>query len=245
MNTIPILNKIFLLIPLLALASGQPVQSSECESVPDYWFSEGIVVEEVPLPAGIQVSALESLHEPRAALIIHNETGENLFVLSLRYRAQLTGDATRDPAYDARLRYAHEVASYLVPAEGVRLLTLDMSALADLDPDLQDRNRLDETRPEDGQVEIPATGYSALLLVHGMDVYQVPFGMTYHLNPDFSPIACPDQIAQADASPGEVQTDAKKMVADLERGLLGPALLVLVVAVSLLTYLIVRYVRKP
>lgn len=244
MKAIPTLNVIFLFLPLLALASGGAVQTSECESVPDYWFSEKIVVEEVLLPAGIQVDVLESPHEPRASLALYNETDENLFVLSLRYRAQLTGEATSDPAYDARLRYAHEVASYLVPAQGSRSLTLDMRALTDLDSDLQDRNRLEETRPEKAQVDLPASGYSVLLLVHGKDVYQVPFAVNYSLNPDFSPIACPDQIAQANPSRVEAQTDAQQMVAGLESDLLVPVLLVLVVAVLLLTYLIARFVRR-
>jgi hypothetical protein len=127
---------------------------------PDYWFREQITLEQGSLPQGISLSVLEAGGAERAGIRIENNTDELLFVLSLQYQQRLVEPTTPDSLYDSRLRYAHEVASYLVPPEGARPITLSMPALLDLDPDLQQLNRLDASRPVREMVLVPAAQQS-------------------------------------------------------------------------------------
>jgi hypothetical protein len=233
---------LLLLLPamLLALAEPQPSLTPGCE--PGYWFREQITIEQVSLPDGISLHSREGGNTSRAGITLENHTSELLFVLSLQYQEQLTEPATPDPAYAARLRYAHEVASYLVAPEGARPLTLDMSALLDLDPDLQERNRQDASRPTGTDAAVPQTQNSMLLMVLGEQVLRVPFTLTYTLNPDYASSACGEQGKGTGTTVGgATQSPAGKSAADLPRGL---GLLALVAGACVGAYLVARLMRR-
>jgi hypothetical protein len=84
-----------------------------------------------------------------------------------------------------------------------------------------------------------------LLMVYGDQVLRVPFTVSYSLNPEYAPDTCGGQGIGTVSPAGEAtQSPAGKNAADLQRGLPGLALLVLVVAAILGANLISRYARR-
>lgn len=168
-----------LLIALGALPNAPAARAYEPQR--DYWFSEAITVGDTQLPDGVSVHASDPASQPRASLVLENQSDQPLYVLSLSYKPVLVM-ATPDPLWKSRLAGAHEVASYFVAAGKPRYL--DMEALADLDPALVDRNVL-SMDPPPGNLPIPAGQNSQLLLVYGEQVLLVPFSIRYSLNAQF------------------------------------------------------------
>ncbi len=165
------------MLGMLLTARGGAAQT-QTQTPAQAWFSETITLGEVNLPAGLQVSASAS-PDGRAYLSISNQTSTALFILSLTYKDTLVM-VTPDPLWKERVGMAHEVASFLVKAQAARLLAVD--ALADLDPALKDNNVVSSSPPPAGTA-IPAAQASELLLVYAGQVYEVPFTVTYRLNP--------------------------------------------------------------
>jgi hypothetical protein len=151
------------------------------EPTMDYWFIETLTVGDVELPAGVEILVSNPSYQPRGFLILNNQTETLLYVLSLGYKDVLVM-ATPDPDWKARVNGAHEVASYLVAPD--KPAYLSMEALADLDPNLADRNVL-TFGPPPIDVSIPAAQSSELLLVYGEQVIEVPFMLAYTLNTGF------------------------------------------------------------
>jgi hypothetical protein len=138
-------------------------------------------VSDVDLPVGVVIRLSDQSSQPRASLVLENQTDTVLYVLSLNYKDVLLMQ-TPDPNWKSRVNMAHEVASYLVAPN--RPANLDMEALADLDRTLVDRNVLTYASPP-ADLASPAVQTSELLLVYGEQVILVPFMLTYGLNANF------------------------------------------------------------
>lgn len=177
-----------------------------CEPVKDFWYAEVFSLAPLTLPEGIVISPSDPQQLPCGWIAIYNQNEQPLFVMSLGYRDKLVLTSTPDPDYPARLRLAHEVASYTVGGRRPALM-LEMPALTDLDHSLQDRNVMDYTRPDTSTLEIPASQSSELLLVYNEQVIQVPFTLSYQINQHFNPNTCsqgPAGPAQATPPPATV-----------------------------------------
>ena len=161
------------------LSGALPVKAVEPNT--DYWFLETLTVSDVDLPAGVVIPLSDQSAQPRASLVLENQTDTVLYVLSLNYKDVLLMQ-TPDPNWKSRVNMAHEVASYLVAPN--RPANLDMEALTDLDRNLVDRNVL-TFDPPPADLSIPAVQTSELLLVYGEQVILVPFMLTYGLNANF------------------------------------------------------------
>ncbi len=161
------------------LSGAHPVKAVEPDM--DYWFVETLTVSDVDLPAGVVIRLSDQSAQPRASLILENQTDTMLYVLSLNYKDVLLMQ-TPDPNWKSRVNMAHEVASYLAAPN--RPANLDMEALTDLDRNLVDRNVLTYDSPP-ADLASPAVQNSELLLVYGERVILVPFMLTYGLNTNF------------------------------------------------------------
>lgn len=134
------------------------------------------------LPEGVEILTSSSSSQPRGSIVLKNQTQTLLFVMSLRYKDVLVM-ATPDPGWKGRVNGAHEAASYLVAPD--QPADLNIEALADLDPNLLDRNVL-SSDPPPVEVSIPAAQSSELLLVYGEQVIELPFMLSYTLNMNFN-----------------------------------------------------------
>jgi hypothetical protein len=104
--------------------------------------------------------------------------------MSLEYRDRLVM-ATPDENYAARLRMAHEAASYLVRPDSGEVVALEWEALMDMDHSLIDSNPARfEAPPADSSP--PAAQHSELLMVYGDQVILLPFTISYSLNKEFN-----------------------------------------------------------
>jgi hypothetical protein len=151
------------------------------EPIMDYWFIEKFTVEDAALPQGVTIHISDAAAQPRASLILENQTETPLFVMSLNYKDVLVM-VTPDPNWKARVNGAHEVASYLVAPD--RPASLNIEALTDLDRSLADRNVLTYDPPS-ANVIIPTAQSSELLLVYAGQVFEVPFKLEYALKTNF------------------------------------------------------------
>jgi hypothetical protein len=147
----------------------------------DYWFNEILTVSDVELPAGVVIRSSDPAVQPRAILILENQTDTMLYMLSLSYKDVLVMQ-TPDPNWKSRVSMAHEVASFQVVSN--RPVYLGIEALTDLDHNLVDQNILTFDPPAT-DLAIPARQTSELLLVYGEQVILVPFTLTYALNIQF------------------------------------------------------------
>lgn len=228
-----------LLVAVGMLSGARP--ASALESGKAYWFVETLSVNEVALPAGVVIRTSDPASSPRGSLILENQSETLLFVLALNYKDALVM-ATPDPDWKARMNLAHEVASYL--ATSTRPAYLDMPALTDLDPHLVDRNVL-ALDPPPADVVIPAAQKSELLLVYDMQVFQVPFTVSYALNTGFHNASqTPTQwLAQAQVTDGARAAATQQARAAAERaqtnkmivlGLAGLAAILIIVLLVLM-----------
>lgn len=162
-----------------AFSGAQPVSAVEPSF--DYWFVETITLDEVDLPKGVTMYAVNPDAEPRANLVLENRTETPLYVLSLSYQDVLIMEKP-DLNWKDRVRLAHEVASYLVSP--TRPVYLDVESLVDLDSNLVDQNVLRYDRPP-VDLAVPAPQSSYLLLVYAEQVLIAPFSISYEINANY------------------------------------------------------------
>jgi LPXTG-motif cell wall-anchored protein len=119
----------------------------------------------------------------QAMIYLINRSDEPVFVLALEHRERLIME-TPDEAYEARVRGAHEAASYLVRPGSGEMFALSWEALKDLDHGLKEVNPPTfEARPEG--VTPPEEQHSELLMVYGEQVVLLPFTISYAINENF------------------------------------------------------------
>lgn len=209
---------------LLATLPAQEVMA--CEPVPDFWYVETVTLDTSGLPDDFHIysdvgGSPEQLAEEvwlrtnnptssrRAMIYLVNRSKTPVYIMSLVHRDRLVM-ATPDENYAARLRMAHEAASYLVRSDAGEIIALEWNQLKDLDASLSDPNpRTFETPPADSTP--PVAQYSELLMVYGDQVILLPFTISYSLNKEFniddcggSPMSAPQPtfVQTVDNEPG-------------------------------------------
>jgi hypothetical protein len=206
-----------------------PVQRVKAfEPVPDLWYVETVTLDEAGLPPNFHVYSGESSPEQlaegvwlstnnpntslQAMIYLINRSDEPVFVLSLEHRERLIME-TPDEFYEARVRGAHEVASYLVRPGSGEMFALNWEALKDLDHGLKEVNPPTfEARP--AGVTPPEEQHSELLMVYGEQVVLLPFTISYAINENFkieeylgpAGVAEPTMLAAADRELGDQGT---------------------------------------
>jgi hypothetical protein len=192
------LGTFLLLGMLLAGAAVRPTKAYEPEA--DFWYVETVTLDTSGLPAEFHVytginSSPEQFSEgvwlstnspdvsPRAMIYLINRSKTPVYVMSLEHRDRLVME-TPDANFEARVKMAHEAASYLVRPGSGEIFTLNWEALRDLDASLTELNPPTfETPPAD--LTAPAPQHSELLLVYGEQVVLIPFTISYSVNPNF------------------------------------------------------------
>lgn len=169
------------------------------EPDPDFWYIETVTLDEASLPPDFHVfngeGTVEQLSEgvwlstnrPETSLLamiyLINRSDEAVYILSLEYRDRLIME-TPDAAYEARLRGAHEVASYLVRPNSGETFALTWEALKDLDDSLKDLNP-PTFNPQPSDLTPPEAQHSELLMVYGEQVVLLPFTISYAINANY------------------------------------------------------------
>ena len=147
----------------------------------DYWYVESIKVGNIGLPDGIEIIASDPTSQPRGYLTLTNDNDQPVYVMSLGYKDVLVMP-TPDANWKSRLNAAHEAASYLAAPN--RPVHLSIEGLTSLDQDLADKNVLG-VEPPPIDLPIPDTQSSELLLVYDGQVIEVPFTLSYTINPKY------------------------------------------------------------
>jgi len=182
---------------LLAGLSAQPVMAYEPD--PNFWYVETVTLDASGLPPDFHVYTAESnagqlgegvwltTNNPasslQATIYFINNSETPIYVLSLEYRDRLVM-ATPDESYAARVRTAHEVASYLIPPTLGLVDGLVWEELKDLDHSLIGLNP-PSFNPLPAEVVPPPVQHSELLMVYGEQVVLLPFTISYTVNQNF------------------------------------------------------------
>lgn len=213
---------ICILLPC-GLLAGMPVQPvTAYEPVPDNWFIETVTLDDAGLPSDFHIYTSETSPEQlsegvwlttnnlntsrRAMITLINRSKAPVYVLSLEYCDRLVM-ATPDENYAARLKMAHEVASYLVRPGSGEMVALVWEALMDLDHALLDVNQATFNAPP-ADITPPEAQHSELLMVYGEQVVLIPFTITYTVNQNFkadeyvSPSGAPEPTAAPENKSG-------------------------------------------
>ncbi|OGO68911.1 MAG: hypothetical protein A2Z49_05530 [Chloroflexi bacterium RBG_19FT_COMBO_56_12] len=212
---------------LLAMLLGVPAQQvMACEPFPDNWYIETVTLDTSGLPADFHIysdvdSSPEQLSEGvwlttnnpassrRAMIYLINRSKTPVYIMSLEYRDRLVM-ATPDANFAARVKMAHEAASFLVRPNSGEVFTLEWEALMDVDHSLIDPN-LPRFEYPPADTAPPAAQHSDLLMVYGDQVILLPFTISYSVNKDFniddcggSPMSAPQPtfVQAADNEPG-------------------------------------------
>jgi hypothetical protein len=146
-----------------------------------YWYLEHITLSQAELPEGVSIHSYDQTAASRGRLMVENHTSLPLYVMPLKYEDLLVM-VTPDPDWKNRVNLAHEAAAYLVLPE--RPAALIIEALVDLDEHLVDRNVF-ASGPSTDSLSIPAVQNSELLLIYDQQVFEVPFSLSYTINPLF------------------------------------------------------------
>jgi hypothetical protein len=224
----PAIGYLLSLCGLLAALPAHPVVTYEPEA--GYWYVEMVTLDESELPSEFHIYTGESSPEqfgegvwlttnnpeanPRSTIYLINRLKEPIYVLSLEYRDRLVM-ATPDENYAARVRMAHEVASYLVRPDSGEVFELNWEALMDLDASLTDPNP-PTFEPLSADATPPAAQHSELLLVVGEQVVLLPFTVSYAVNQNFKinehvgPAGIPEPTS---ALPGDHAPNAGQWIA--------------------------------
>jgi hypothetical protein len=189
---------IFLILCMLLAGLGTPPAMAYA-AAPDYWFVETVRLDSSELPSdfhvfngeanpeqvgeGIWLTTNNPAESSRAAIYLINHSNLPIYVMSLEYRDRLVM-ATPDENYEARVRVAHEAASYLVRPDSGEVFELNWEALMDLDASLTDLNQA-TAQPPPADITPPAALQSELLLVYGDQVVLLPFSIHYSVNQNF------------------------------------------------------------
>lgn len=215
------------------LLVGLPVKPViACEPTPDNWYVEMVTLDASglapdfhvyrydgsnpeQLSEGVWLTTNDPSSSRRAIIYLINRSQEAVYVLSLVYRDRLIME-TPDENYEARVRMAHEVASYLVRPDTGEVLALVWEAMMDLDHSLVEVNRPTFDHPP-ADIVPPDPQHSELLLVYGERVVVLPFTISYSVNQDFDigdcfygPAGVPEHTATPDRN--DVFTDREKAV---------------------------------
>jgi hypothetical protein len=189
------------------------------EPDPNVWFVETVSFEPADLPPDFHIYTGESSPEQlaegvwlstntpdtslQAMITLINRSEEPVYILSLEYMDRLIM-ATPDEAFGARLRAAHEVASYLVRPNSGEVFALTWEAMVDLDDALKDVNLPVFEAPPAGLTP-PEPQHSELLMVYGEQVILLPFTVSYAINENFSMEGSPGPagVAEPTEAPAE------------------------------------------
>lgn len=225
-----------------------------CEPFPDNWYVETVTLDTSNLPSDFHVYTSESSPEQlaegvwlstnnlntslRAMIYLINRSETPIYVLSLQYRDRLVME-TPDENYAARLRMAHEVASYLVRPGSGEMFALEWAALMDLDHSLIDLNQATFDAPP-ADITPPPAQQSELLMVYGERVVLLPFTISYAVNQNFR---------SNDCSPGASGAPDPTLVPVDDRGFGTGMTTVLVLAgiglIAVIAWLLWRWRSKP
>jgi hypothetical protein len=156
---------------------------SACEPSGDYWFLETLTLENHNVPEIVQIEIVKS-DDDRSHIHFEVATDAPLYVISQdTVRGLFPKDAVinQETWPDQLINHA----TFIITTESFpNGLYLSFEEIVSLDAQLDDYRRYEYSPPPEN-IEIPNTDRSALYLVYGEKVYEIPVEISYQLNDNY------------------------------------------------------------